>query len=194
MKRKAVLYGLPVMTVVLLYAAWPFFAAWQLREAIKNGDSAALAYMVEWEQVRETLKSSLAQHADLVADMSATGEEIGPTLWRRAKAALGTTVLDRFIDAYVTPEGLPKLFTYRKIWKERIAGDADQTKLLPWYRRFARFYSRIERIGFRSPVRIELEMSDRTVLNRRYRTVMEFKGFRWKLTGLQIATAKAAVP
>jgi hypothetical protein len=168
------------------YAASPFVAAWSLREAIKNSDIATIERKVVWDGVRTTLRASIASNASLLPEATAAGERIRPTVWQRMKTAFGHSMLDRFIESYVTPEGLPKLFRYRKTWNGTVRREADEEDHPEVLERAKAFYRRLIRAEFKSPTRIEIEMADRVTPDRRYVTVMELHGFEWKLAELHV--------
>lgn len=194
-----------VAVVVLLaagaYIASPFRAAWVLREAIKTSDTATLQRKVEWEGVRRSLRASIAANANLLPEVTAAGEAIKPTLWQRVKTAFGASMLDRFIEAYVTPEGLPKLFQHRQTLRSlgsRTAGRAGKAEhaeanaeapgedALTFADRVKRFYARVKRAEFKSPTLVEIEMADPATPGRHIITVMELHGTEWKLAALRI--------
>ena len=179
-----------VLLVALAYAAWPFWSAWSLREAIKNGDTATIERRIEWDSVRATLRDSLARQAQLLPEVNAVGEAVKPTMWQRVKTAFGQPMLDRFIESYVTPEGLPQLFSYRKTYREKMKGEPDE-KTLAFHDRMQRFWSRIHRAEFQSLTRVEIEMADKDNPGRRVVSTMELMGFEWKLVALRINEAKA---
>ena len=173
------------------YAASPFVAAWSLREAIKSGDTATIERKVVWDSVRASLRASIAGNAQLLPEAVEVGERIKPTMWQRVKSAFGQSMLDRFIESYVTPEGLPKLFRYRKAWNGTVKGQTDDEEKLDVLERARAFYKRMSRAEFKSPTRIEIEMVDRFAPDRRYLSVMELHGFEWKLAELRIFGGKA---
>jgi Protein of unknown function (DUF2939) len=185
---RRVILGLAVAgCLCAAYAAAPFVAMWNLREAIKTGDTAAIDARVAWPTVRQSLKVSLARQANLLPFAEAAGSQIRPTLWQRIKGAFGTSMLDRFIETYVTPEGLPKLFDYRRTWNESVKGEEPE----PSTSRLERarlLWSRVMRAEFQSFTRLEVEMVDRKVADRRIVSVMELEGLTWKLTELRIIT------
>lgn len=184
---RRVLFNLTLLAIgLVIYTASPFVAAWRLREAVKAGDTSYIESRVEWDKVRATLKDSLAMHAQLLPAATAAGGEIKPTLWQRVKGAFGQSMLDRFIESYVTAEGLPQLFEYRKIWRETIKGEPDERLTLAWHERLQRFYARIKRAEFQSLTRVEIEMADRNVPERRYISVLELMGTDWKLVSLRV--------
>lgn len=189
MLRALLLRGLLIAIPLAFFIASPFFAAWQLREAIKSGDTALLERKIEWESVRASLKASLAINAKLLPEVNAAGEEVKPSMWQRVKAAFGSTMLDRFVETYATADGLPKLFQYRKAWKEQVVREPVESDGDPWYQRFARFYARVKRAEFQSPTRVEIEVADRLDGDRNYVSVLELKDFEWKLTSLKVVAA-----
>lgn len=167
------------------YVASPLYAAWSLREAIKAGDTRTLERKVVWDSVRQTLRASIASNAQLLPEANKAAEAMQPTVWQRVKSAFGSTMLDRFVESYVTPEGLPKLFQYRKTWNGRIKGQVDEDTL-PVAERVTRFYSRIKRAEFRFPTMFEIEMVDQGAPDRRIVSTLELIGFEWKLTALRV--------
>lgn len=174
------------------YVASPFVAAWSLREAIKAGDTATLERKVIWSSVRSSLRASLAGNAQLLPEVNAVGERVRPTMWQRVKAAFGQSMLDRFIESYVTPEGLPKLFRYRKTWSGTVKGEIDDEQNLDFFERAKGFYRRMSRAEFRSPTRIEIEMTDKFSPDRRYVSILELHGIEWKLAELRIIGTPSA--
>ena len=179
-----------VLTLSAGYVASPFVAMWNLREAIKSSDTAAIDSRVVWPSVRESLKASLAKEANLLPFAEAAGGQVRPTLWQRIKGTFGASMLDRFIETYVTPEGLPKLFDYRRTWNESINGEVPESASR--LERARLIWSRVKRAEFQSLTRLEIEMVDRKVADRRIISVMELDAFTWKLTHLRIVTIAAS--
>ena len=172
------------------YAASPIYAAWSLREAIKSNDIPTIERKVVWDSVRASLRASIAGNAQLLPEVNEVGERIRPTMWQRVKTAFGQSMLDRFIESYVTPEGLPKLFRYRSTLNATARRAAEEEERLDVLERAKVFYRRLSRAEFKSPSRIEIEMIDRLRPDRRYVTVMELHGFEWKLAELHILVAR----
>ena len=173
------------------YVASPFVAAWNLREAVKAGNVEAVQGKVQWDTVRASLKASLALHPQLFAEATMAGENVKPTLWQRIKSTFGVTMMDRFVESYVTPEGLPKLFQYRQVWRDNISGDTAYLAETPRLDRMKQFYDRIKRAEFQSVSKVEIEMQDRKNPDRRYVSTMELIDFDWKLTTLRVISVGA---
>jgi len=189
--RRVLLAGFLLLALGAGYIVSPFVAAYSLREAIKAGDTATIERKVIWPSVRESLRASIAGHKQLLPEANELGERIRPTMWQRVKMAFGASMLDRFIETYVTPEGLPKLFRYRRMWNENVKGAASEDEL-PFSERAKMFYRRIVRAEFQSPTRVEIEIADRDSPDRRYVSVMELHGTEWKLAQLSVSAAVAA--
>lgn len=176
------------------YVASPFVAAWSLREAIKAKDVATIERKVAWDSVRASLRTSLANHAQLLPVVNAAGEAIKPTIWQRVKSAFGASMLDRFIETYVTPEGLPQLYSYRKTWRETVKrepGEPDADK--PFLERFRAFVDRVDKAEFQSLTRVEVVVRDRNAAERSYRSRFELQGFEWRLTHLEVLSTAGAM-
>jgi hypothetical protein len=171
-----------------LYVASPFRSAWLLREAIRNGDVATLETKIEWTSVRESLRASLAE---MQSPDTAEGEP-KPSLWQRGKAAITTMALNRMVESYVTPQGLPLLFARHQQLKAALPGDAAQVPAT-WQERVADLYRRLKRAEFQTPTRVEIEVADRYSPDRRYISVLELIGFDWKLTSLRVVASSHAV-
>jgi Protein of unknown function (DUF2939) len=180
-----------VVLAGIIYITTPFVAAWSLREAVRNGDVEAVRGRVQWDTVRVTLRDSLAKHADLFTDAELAGSDVKPSLWQRIKGAVGGTMMDRFIESYVTPEGLPKLFQLRQTWRETVQNDLAETAKLSRVERFKAVYHRVKRAEFKGLTTFEVEMADRRSTTRRYVSTMELIDYQWKLTGLRVIAVDA---
>lgn len=184
---KRVLLGLFALGLLATgYIASPFVTAWSIREAVKNGDSAYLEKKIEWDRVRGTMKASLGRMAKLpeYVEASAGAAEQKPGLWQRFKNYLGRSAVDRFVASYVTPEGLPELFQYRKTYRKHVLGDDPDT--LPWHERVAKFWERVKRAEFKSPTTFEIEMADQQDPDRLVTSLFELQGFEWRLMELHL--------
>lgn len=185
MMRRLFLAAFVVLIGGGLYVLSPFWAAWTLREAIKAGDTKTIERKVVWEGVRQSLRASIAGNSQLLPEANSVGETIRPSLWQRVKTAFGASMLDRFIESYVTPEGLPKLFRYRRTWNGTMKGEPDEDAMA-FTERARRFYSRVTRAEFKSTTVVEIEMADKNTPARRYITTMELHGTEWKLAALRV--------
>jgi hypothetical protein len=97
--RTPILAG--VFAVTLAYAASPYVTLGRLGFAVRNGDAAALAHMVDWHAVREGIKEDIC---DSVLDMPARPVSAGQLPAFGASFMRG--VAGGRVDQGVTPETL----------------------------------------------------------------------------------------
>ena len=178
-----------------LYVGAPFVTAWFIREAVRTGNSGVLAYTIEWPSVRQTLKPAIARIALNLPDPEQEPAE-KPGLWTRIKMYWGQGTVDRMVDAYVTPEGLPQLFTLRKAYRDFVASDADEAATLPLSERISRAWARVKRAEFTGLTSFEIDMEDKYDPSRLYLGKLQLTSMGWKLTELRIkflTTAKNTI-
>lgn len=173
-----------LILLVAGYIAAPFVTAWSIREAARNGDSAYLERAIDWPSVRETLKPALSQLAFDMPD-PASQSDVKPTMWQRFKAYWGQGTMNRAIDGYITPEGLPKLFALRNAYRS-YTGAVDDEKSRPAVERIQRFWARVKRAEFTSLTDFEVDMADKHDPNRIYLGKLELTGSGWILRELRI--------
>ena len=184
----------PIVLLLVAYAAWPVYSALEIRDAVIAGDTQTLNRKVEWDALRASLKASITP--ETIARLTADPQAPKPTLWQRVKAAVAPSMADTVIDRYVTPEHLPVLLGYRQVHQGTVQpapGLAEPTTALAdtWLAgsgldRFASFWVRVRRAVFYSPTRFLLDVEDKYRPGRRYIGTLELKGFEWKLTSLSI--------
>lgn len=197
MRRLIKVLILLVVPLGLAYLAWPVHTALEIREAIIAGDTATLNRKVDWLALRTSLKSSITP--ETLARLAQEPDAPKPSLWQRIKAAVAPSMADGVIDRYVTPENLPLLLGYRRIYRGTVQpalGLKEPPTLLAgtWLSggaldRFASFWTRVRRATFQSPSRFVLEVEDKYRPERRYVGTLKLRGWEWKLTGLTVAGA-----
>lgn len=93
----------------------PYFAAWQIRKAVAAGDAETLHDFVDFEAVRENLKSELrrtvgasqraqSRQSGASEDGGTEASELAPDLGAQLAVAVGEAMIDRF----ATPEGVDR--------------------------------------------------------------------------------------
>lgn len=191
--RFAILTVLALTTATAVYIAVPFWTAWSIREAIKSGDSAYLARKVDFASVRETLRPSLAQVALDIPDPASGEAAPAPGLWKRIKSYWGRSAIDRLVDSYVTPEGLPKMFQWRQTYRQATGSASASSQALPFRERFVKFWSRLKRAEFKSLTEFEIELRDQFDASRSHVGLLTLgglsSGLDWKLTELRVQQA-----
>lgn len=184
--RRFFLLTIVALLTVASYAAMPFLSAWKIREAIRHGDAAYLEAKVDWPSFKDSLKPSLSRIAlDMPLEPGAEPAQ-KPSLWQRLKQRWGRGLVERAVDGYVTPEGLTRLFSLRKSYRQTVSGTADPDEGRPLGERVKAFWARVKRAEFTTPTRFELDVVDKTEPTRLFAGVLELRGFDWKLTELRI--------
>jgi hypothetical protein len=104
-RRRAKLIVISAAALFFLYAASPYYSVWRFGETLRANDMNALAARVDFPEVRGSLKKQIRDHffgvlkkkkSDQIAQLLTSAE---PSL------------LDRLIDAYVTPDGLATIIS-----------------------------------------------------------------------------------
>ncbi|NJO34723.1 MAG: DUF2939 domain-containing protein [Rhodospirillales bacterium] len=180
--------------LVIGYWAWPLHAAMQIRDAMIAGDTETLKRRIVWDSVRATLKASISPEA--AARLEADPNAPQPTLWQRIKNTVRPTVANTVIDRYVTPENLPVLLGYRRIWRGTVQPAlgypepptilADTAFAGTAIDRFASFWKRLRRAVIHSPAKVVVEVEDKYNPGRSYTGTFELRGLEWKLTELTV--------
>lgn len=122
MGRKALLIACLTIVMVTAYASGPVMVAWQIREAVRTGDTVALRSKVDWPSVRHSLKSSIGETRQALKELAEAAGLPPPNLWQRLKSTALPYLADPLIDRYVTAEGAPKLYAWRQTWRKRTLG------------------------------------------------------------------------
>ena len=179
-------------------AAWPFMSIYTVARAIQTADTAVLQRRVDWARVKESLKQSIAE--DARSGMLVGVGEAPPGFWRRLKAAGKATAVPRIADqviaSYVTPEGLPQLFSYGQVYRDRVAPWLGQ--VVPkgplsgtWFEggRIDRGLATLRRLESLSMVglsRLEFVVRNRVDPTRRYFMAFERDVLEWKLVEVRV--------
>jgi hypothetical protein len=104
--RRKWLFAIPV-AVIAGWIAWPYYAAYDLLVAVREGDVSTLETRVAWESVRQGLRGDL--NAALLQNISTgakTDSSSGEALGSGLAMVLGPVIVDRIVDSYVTPQGV----------------------------------------------------------------------------------------
>lgn len=172
------------LTLIAGYIASPFVTAWSIREAVRNGNSAYLEHRIDWPSVRATLTPTISRIAlDLPDPEKPSLTE--PGLWQRFKTYWGASAVNRAVESYVTPEGLPQLFAVRKAYRDYVAGEPEDNKLAVT-ERVKRAWARVKRAEFTSLTTFEVDMVDKHDPSRVYLGKLAIDGFGWKLKELRV--------
>lgn len=203
--KKLLLATLIAGSAAFAFALWPVASAYQLRQAVRAGDSVTLDKKVDWSAVRVSLKHSIAElvargRSEPPADPNSGQKR---SMWAGLKLAMAPYFADRFIDTYVTAEGVSKLSAARNSLRaagdgagKLVSGDLDaamaavsadhQSSRID---RFLAFYNRIIRAQFHSLDHVEFEIADTSTPERRYVSEFRLANLEWKLVSVRVVGA-----
>lgn len=181
--RPSILLG-----AVLLFLATPLWSAWTVREAIRNGDSHYLETAIDWPRVRATLTPTLHRIALGIPEQS--DRAVQPGMWHRLKAYVGGAVVGSAIDSYVTPEGLPQLYEWRKSYRHYVSDIPDDSQQ-PIMARMRAAWDRLKRAELVSPTQFEIDIISKHNPDRMVHARLELRLAGWIVTGIRLAPASA---
>ena len=209
MARRFIGFALLLSLAVGAYASAPLVTAWQIREAVRTGDTARLEDKVDWPSVRKSLKSSLGEARKAISELTEAAGVPRPSVWQRLKAAKLPFLTDPLIDRYVTAEGASKLYAWRQTWGHRVHAVREAARAptsvvaasvtrapATWADRLGVGHvvgitDRVRRSVFVSPFRFEIELADRIARDRTWQAVLELRGLSWKLTEMRVSGAQS---
>jgi hypothetical protein len=154
-----------VFLLVCAYIAYPYISLWRLQSAIKQRDAVTLDTLVDWPQLRTSIKTTLmAEMADKITKteggMAGVGAAVGTTL--------GAKFIETVLDSVVSSQGLFRLA------EQSGAPKTEPLKYMTW----AFFVSPTTfRIDFENP---DVEKRPRVTL------VMTLTSAEWKVSALSI--------
>jgi hypothetical protein len=96
-----------MLLIALGWVVWPYYAFYDLSTALREGDVARLENRVAWDSVRQGLRDDLNALflQTLAVDATSSTAAVGAGL----AALLGPAVIDRMVDAYLTPQAIATL-------------------------------------------------------------------------------------
>ena len=188
-KRLLVLTVTALTALGAAYIVSPFLSAVHLRQAIARGDRPTVDRMIEWKSLRESLRYSIARNAELLPAATDAARAVRPTMWQRIRSMFGHTMLDRFIEHYITPAGLTKLYHA----KQRRYGEPKKPAFIQAgisFDQLRQTWRRVKSAKFLSPFRFVLELEDRHDPDRRIKSLFRLShisltGFEWKLVAVK---------
>ncbi len=170
-----------VAAMLVLYVAGPLWAGWQLRQAIRGRDVAALESRVDWLELRRALKPRLTAALRDNADQSGV---VGGWI----KRALSGTAASTAVDTLVTPANLSRLLTSRafvlarfpEAMKPQMPADDPEDVDDPAPPR------RLRWAFFESPTRFRVEAAHPRLEGARIVSILALQGLSWRLVDVDI--------
>lgn len=106
--KKFVVLG--IAAAVIGWGAWPYYTVHSIGAAVRERDVVALERLVDWNGLRAGFRDDLkAVMAATISRKGASASGGEAALGMGIAALLGPAIIDRAVDAYVTPQGLSRL-------------------------------------------------------------------------------------
>lgn len=193
---------------VMLYAIWPYYTLFELSRAIQTRNAVTINRLVDWEQVRASVKAQIQARLEQIQKSPLQRElsEKNPR-WANYGNAMAQKLANSLIDRVLTPEGMTQLMEGSRdraaltpAWRQASArppsaGTADDAGARPgsagtvqqnglWQRiHFAFFVSPIHfRLDLRDPARAASESAAPPTLT----VMMTFKGTGWQVCDVRL--------
>jgi hypothetical protein len=95
---------------VTLYVIWPYYTLFELGRAIQSGDAETINRLVDWDQVRVSVKAQIQAQMEKSQNTQAQREfaERNPGMARHVNA-MTQKVANSVIDHILTPQGIARL-------------------------------------------------------------------------------------
>lgn len=167
------------------YAASPAVTGWMIKEAVEDGDAAYLDQKIAWDEVRASLTPSLHEMAG-VPPQTAAASAVKPGWWTRIKVNFARTAVDKLVNNYLTPEGLPQLFNYRQTYRATVGTSEPPKTLANLPDRMKAFAARVVGAGFTGLTSFEMQVRDKNDASRIFTARLDLRSTGWVLTALSL--------
>jgi hypothetical protein len=101
---------IPAFVLAIGWFVWPYYSAAALVQALRTSDRAQLEQRIDWPTLRQGLRDDLNAYMLKASADASSKDNPGAGF----AAVLGPLIVDRMIDAYVTPAGLVALLSGSK--------------------------------------------------------------------------------
>jgi len=159
----------------MVFVLSPWWSIASLTQALQAGDRQRVALYVDFPRVKESLSAQLkAAMTDAIEKEGK--DDPSSTLG----AMLGTVIIDRAVDAYVTPDGLVRLMKKSLVEPEA----ASEKKKTSHFDAARRAWDRVD-LEWLSPREIRFRVHDEGS-PQSFTALLERDGLRWRIVDLEI--------
>ena len=106
MRKGKIALGIALVLFAIYVVAAPFITVYQIQSAAEKNDGEALSEHIDFPSVRQSLKDQMNV---MFAKKMAADEKIKDSPFAALGAAFAGVMVDKMVDAYVTPAGITQL-------------------------------------------------------------------------------------
>lgn len=178
---KKALAGLAVFLAAAYVVALPYITVYQIRQAVEMRDSVALSEHIDFPSVRLSLKEQL--NAALMDKMQS--DEMKDNPFAALGMMLAGPLVDKVLEAYVTPAGIGKLLSGEKPSVKNAKKIRSETESVASNTTSTGEQTTEEKplaevsLGYKTSSRFEVEDKKKGV-----RVVLRRTGLTWKVTDI----------
>jgi hypothetical protein len=190
---------------VMLYVIWPYYTLFELSRAIQARNAVTVNRLVDWEQVRVSVKAQIQARLEQIQKAPAQREfaEKNPR-WANYGNAMAQKVANSLIDRILTPEGMTRLMEGSRdrstAWRQASArqpsaGTTDDAGPRPGSAGSVQqnsFWQRIHFAFFVSPIHFRFDLCDpargatESTVQPTLTVMMIFKGTGWQVYDVRL--------
>ncbi len=100
------LFTLIVLVAASFYLAWPAFSLYQIADGVKLKDESKLENKIVWGSVREHLREPVSERVKKEIENQSKGHGIEGMLAGKIAGEFTPKLVEKVLDAYVTPKGV----------------------------------------------------------------------------------------
>jgi len=94
------------LIALAFYAAWPAYSLYEIANGLKQSEEATIERKVAWGPLRESLKEPVTQRVTQEISNQSKGQGIEGVLAGELANKMAPQLVEKILDAYVTPKGV----------------------------------------------------------------------------------------
>ena len=174
------LVGLAVVAAALWFA-WPYYTLHKIGQAANGGNAEQLEQYVSWDKVRQGVKDDVNVVVAKSLAKASEGTQASP--FAGLAAAFAPNIVNKIVDAYMTPAGLATLMRERKA---RL-GAVSQGSAPPQTGEKKLGRENLRRAYFTGPTTFLVELGDKDGKEKdRLKLKLAFEGLGWKIVRIYL--------
>ncbi len=175
--------------LICAYTLSPMATAGLLGNAIKTSNVDLMNALVDWDGVKDSLRTSILQRLDEKARDRPVAAGVMESVKFSLTDTLSPYMVDYILDQRISPDGFTLYMGSHSPMAEKVRAQGIDPDTLP----SANTLKRIHRANFRDLTHFEIEIEDRWDPEKVLLAELELRGFIWQLAHVEmLALGKGA--